>query len=174
MTPTYSLRDFAERIATAEGFSLPADRLFLQLKGLAGRGLLTPEEFYGPRGARLYLEGEAYKARLLLAAIDAGFEATNLDRIASAIEEYLLALGSALALQPAPECRLEVSVIRQAPSGEQGVFPSWRIGGEHRGPGADPLAAGDDAFSVAGTLESIVIIRASAILLPLFKEFRKG
>lgn len=68
----YTLRDISGLIADCE--SRPEEPIFNQLKGLAGRSILAPvADRYGKKGALLFPQGEVYRARMLLAALDIGF-----------------------------------------------------------------------------------------------------
>lgn len=73
----YTLRDMSGLIASCE--QRPEEPIFNQLKGLAGRNILTPvADHYGRKGALLFLQDEVFRARMLLAALDNGFASEKL------------------------------------------------------------------------------------------------
>lgn len=73
----YTLRDMSNLIATCE--QRAEEPVFNQLKGLAGRNILTPiADHYGKKGALLFPRDEVFRARMLLAALDNGFASEKL------------------------------------------------------------------------------------------------
>lgn len=167
----YKLREFSAIIAQAD--DRPEDKVFLQLKGLAGRGLLDPlKGLYGPKGALLFAEDELYRAAVLLAAVDMGIEAENMAKLNAHMRD---GFGEALASVKGgrPELWvLEVVRIVEFGTGNPEIYVNWIRGGVRQGSLAvDPLSP--DAESL-GRIRGVWLIPASVLIAPLWAEMQKA
>jgi hypothetical protein len=174
MTAKYTLRDFTKIIVAAEKRE-DEEKIFNQLKGLAGRKLLCPIfDYYGPKGALLFAESEIYRARILLAAIDVGIASSDLAYLDAHINnETGLSLGPAIEslTDGNTDWLVELTRIRTP---ERGLETSVRwlrndYGGEGR---VDPSAR--NSFSLGGPIEAVLYIRFTGICKAIWDEFRKA
>ena len=168
MSGQFFIRQIARLFAEADKHS-DEDRIHLQLRALAGKGLLSPiPNLYGPKGALYYPEREVYRARLLIAAVDLGIAGQNLIKLDSALSHRLddAIRGAAASI----DWRFEIVFIRLVGSGEIGVNCGWIANGNRFGRESDPLALQDAGFAVdslAGSIETVTIILFSRLARPV-------
>ena len=179
---TITLRDMASIIAKAE--TRPEEKVFNQLKGLAGRNILSAlPDFYGKKGALLFRPKEIYRARMLLAALDNGFAAdalatfdaqlrsesrevfANGTHVERSLEKAVAALGD-------ENQAWQFQVGQQRINGKLAYSGHWTINGRHSEATHDWLSQPPEGyeFDYAGSLESVVTLMFTNICRPIFDE----
>ncbi|AWD21108.1 hypothetical protein [Fuscovulum blasticum] len=181
---TITLRDMANIIATSE--KRAEEKVFNQLKGLAGRNILTAvPDIYGKKGALLFPQEEIYRARMLLAALDNGFAAEALAKFDSQMrsesrESYAdgkhveRGLHHAIAALAVGTDKWVFQIGQLRVDGELDFSGHWAINGRH-GSAPDWLAPPPDGFEYdcAGSFEAVSTIMFTNICQPIFAEIER-
>lgn len=180
---TITLRDMASIIATSE--KRAEERIFNQLKGLAGRNILDAvPNIYGKKGALLFRPDEIYRARMLLAALDNGFAAdvlAKLDAQMRATSTYTYPESAPVsrnlseAVKSLSESKpsfwvFEVAQMRMD-DGEVGFSGRWVVNGNRFPSHSDWLEVPEEGF--AGTLEAVTSFTFTYLCRPLFDPIIK-
>lgn len=160
---TLTLSELATRICEAEHRD-DTPRLANQLRGMADRGVLTPiVETRAPKAAKRFPEIELYRARILLAAVNAGTESGNLAKVNAHMARQLPGAIEAARAGESANWVLEITRIVQWLTGDLGLYIGWMVDGRRLGMlEADPMAPDTESFG--GTIESAVQIPVSSLI----------
>ncbi|GLK84661.1 hypothetical protein [Ancylobacter defluvii] len=175
---SFTLREFSDVISRAEA-RRNLKKLDNQFKGLAARGLLTQASaYFGPRGALLFPEIECYRARLLIALIEAGGIASDdLAQFNVAVGRSLPMVVASLGEASPPFWLMAVDRIRDPETDEvRASYPHWirddrPLGSLH----TDLLQPDPEGFTLdtIGPIEMVQTVPVTRLLLPLWRQFRK-
>ena len=176
---TFTLREFAEAILEAEPRN-DFDRVVKQLRNFANRELLTPGANVGPRRVLFYHASELCLARILMTAVDRGFESANLAQLVGRITsrrtvlrklaQFELSFAAAFAaLGNAENWEIEITHIRTE-SGDLLDHVLWKVDGNRHGR-PDPMAS--DAFTLEGPIEAVTVIPFTRLCAPLVTALRQ-
>lgn len=168
----YTIRGFSNHIAQAH--NRREDKVFLQLKGLAGRGMLESYEgFYGPKGALLFPEDELYRAAVLLAAVNSGIESENMKKLAAHMRDGFNAALDAAKTGASDVWILEIARILEFETDTPGIYVNWIKNGRRLGTDpVDPLSP--DTMSLGGNICGVLQIPVSVLIVPLWREMQKA
>lgn len=184
---TITLRDMASIIAKAE--NRPEEKVFNQLKGLAGRNILTAvPDIYGKKGALLFPQDKIYRARMLLAALDNGFAAdalAKLDAQMRATSTHTYPAGAPISRNLSQAVNsldadkpsfwvFEVAQMRMD-DGEVDFSGHWVVNGNRFPAHHDWLQIPEEGnvFDFAGTLEAVTSFTFTYLCRPIFNEVKR-
>jgi len=179
-----TLRNMSHIIAASE--KRAEEKIFNQLKGLAGRGILSPVPGnYGKKGALLFPQQEIYRARTLLAALDNGFAADALTQFDAQMrresreiypdgKHVERSLDHAISALEAGTKNWIFQVGQLRIDGELEFSGHWAVDGRH-GSAPDWLGQPPEGYeySYAGSFEAVTSIMFTNVCLPIFNEIKR-
>lgn len=168
-----TLREMTEAITTVEQRP-DTERVFMQLKGAAQRGLLKHKDTHGPKGAMRFPLVEVALARVLMRALDSGMSGEDMKVFADALrvearralpngEHVILSLAEAV--QTIREKRWTLEIVQSRDEeGTQAASILWLPNGVRFGH-PDPMDP--DVFIPGRVIEEIRFIPFTTLVRPI-------